>query len=404
MTDFQPRIVRLVLCTPDGYVFGKLPPIKIELPWWQEVAPVVAAIRARDNIAVTILRLLETQDPTPHGGGVTYLAEVPEAFPCDPCDMLLEDDPHRLPYAKPGGPARDLAWAHAQLKIQGQELIDPPQQMRSWNLSSIWRFPTNEGDAWLKVVPKFAAPEGSLLEHLAPAPVPGLIAIDGQRMLTRAIPGTDRYDAGPQEARRMIDLLVNLQTSQISQTGKLLALGLPDWRKDAAINHIHTLIERIAPQLPVQTAAPLARFVHTLDQRFEALEACGLPDTLVHGDFHPGNLRGAADNLVLLDFADALLGHPLIDMPAFMAHMEITDLNTLEAHWFDRWQQAVPGSNPVQAALLIAPIAAARQACLYQHFLDNIEDSEQPYHRGDPQDWLQRTAAIVMNESNAPFG
>ena len=31
----------LVLCLPDGEVLGSLPPFEVEVPWWQEVGPVV---------------------------------------------------------------------------------------------------------------------------------------------------------------------------------------------------------------------------------------------------------------------------------------------------------------------------------------------------------------------------
>jgi hypothetical protein len=55
----------------------------------------------------------------------------------------------------------------------------------------------------------------------------------------------------------------------------------------------------------------------------------------------------------------------------------------------------VPGSDPERAAMLIAPVAAARQAVIYQVFLDGIEPSEHPYHAPDPADWLTRTARLA---------
>ena len=55
----------------------------------------------------------------------------------------------------------------------------------------------------------------------------------------------------------------------------------------------------------------------------------------------------------------------------------------------------MPGSNPARASVLLAPIAAARQAVIYRKFLDNIEPTEQVYHRTDPAKWLSRTAALV---------
>jgi hypothetical protein len=56
------------------------------------------------------------------------------------------------------------------------------------------------------------------------------------------------------------------------------------------------------------------------------------------------------------------------------------------------------GSDPEQAAALIAPVAAARQAVIYQRFLDGMEASEHPYHQADVPDWLGRTAALARAE------
>jgi hypothetical protein len=58
-------------------------------------------------------------------------------------------------------------------------------------------------------------------------------------------------------------------------------------------------------------------------------------------------------------------------------------------------RRAVPGSDPERAATFLAPIAAARQAVIYQEFLDAIEPSEHSSHRQDPADWLARTAALA---------
>ncbi len=55
----------------------------------------------------------------------------------------------------------------------------------------------------------------------------------------------------------------------------------------------------------------------------------------------------------------------------------------------------VPGSDPDRASRLLAPVAAAGHAVIYQRFLESIEPSERRYHQADPIDWLQRTAALV---------
>jgi hypothetical protein len=74
-------------------------------------------------------------------------------------------------------------------------------------------------------------------------------------------------------------------------------------------------------------------------------------------------------------------------------------VENVREHWLLLWRKAVPGSDPMRASQLIAPIAAARQAVIYQGFLDAIEPAEHPYHRSDPAEWLTRTAGLVRAAS-----
>jgi len=390
-----PRTAGLVLVTPDGAVVGSLPAVPVATPWWQEVEPVVHAVHERHGIDVTILRLLDTEFDRPHGGRVTYLAEVARPVPADAWRGTLEDHPLRHAFARPGGPAADLAWAETVLAERGLRPSGPPVQVRSWNLSSLWRLPVVGQTVWLKVVPPFFAHEGSVLARLAGERVPTLLGHDRGRMLLAEIVGDDLYDADPPQLLQMVELLVGLQRSWSGRTAELLALGLPDWRAPALGASIASAIERTADELSADDHAILMAFLRGLPARFAGVAACGLPDTLVHGDFHPGNFRGDGRALTLLDWGDSGVGHPLLDQPAFLGRIPGDAVAAVRAHWAQQWRAAVPGCDPARAAVLLAPIAAARQAAIYRGFLDRIEPAEHPYHRHDPAEWLQRAAAII---------
>jgi hypothetical protein len=359
---------------------------------------VVRAVRDRFGIDATILRLLDTDRDRPHGGPVTYLAEVAglaETAPVEPWDGVLDDQPRRLPYARPGGPAADLAWARRVLEGQGLRPTGAPVQVRSWNLSSLWRIPVEGQVVWLKAVPPFFAHEGRLLARLAGGPVPRLLGQEGGRVLLAEIPGEDLYEAGPAQLLEMIDLLVGLQRAWQGRTTELLALGLPERRAPALAAAIDAVVERAADALSAADRAVLAGFLRGLPQRFAGIAACGLGDTLVHGDFHPGNLRGNSRAVTLLDWGDSGVGHPLLDQPAFLTRIPPATVAPTRRHWHDRWRAAVPGSDPDRAAALLGPVAAARQAVIYQGFLDRIEPAERVYHRTDPAEWLGRVVAIL---------
>jgi len=326
---------------------------------------------------------------------VTYLAEVAEGVRAQSWTGVLDDHPRRQSFARPGGPAADLAWARARLAERGIRPTAPPTQVRTWNLSSLWRVPVEGQTVWLKVVPPFFAHEGALLALIGGARVPTVLGHNGGRMLLAEIVGEDLYAAGLPLQREMVNLLVDLQRLWTDRVAELLALGLPDWRAPALAAAIADVIDRMRDEISAEDRVTLAGFVRGLPSRFDEVAACGLRDSLVHGDFHQGNFRGDGRALTLLDWGDSGVGHPLLDLPAFFERVPSDAIGAVRAHWLQQWSKAVPGSDPARASVLLAPVATARQAATYRSFLDNIEPSEHRYHRADPAKCLIATAALV---------
>ena len=346
-----------MLCSPDGEVFGALPRFEVETPWWMEVAPVIEEARVRFGVDVTIVRLLETDERwPPHGGPVTYLAETGRPVTgLEPATVDMSDQPARMPWARPGGVTKLVEWADGFVERTG-----PPRQLRTWNLSVVLQLPTVDGVVWLKAVPPFMAHEGAVIEHVQQLIGPPLIAHDDGIVLLRNVDGEDRYDAPePWMVERWVAVQAEWSTA---------IAGLPDWRADAFIAAIQDL------DAPSELLAELPR-------RFEHLDECGLPDTLVHGDFHAGNWRGET----LLDWGDSGFGHPLFDQPAF---------GEVNAPWEAAWKRHRPHADVARAMNAIAPVAALRQALIYQTFLDNIEPSEHCYHRNDTAEWISRAVEL----------
>jgi hypothetical protein len=394
-----PRSVTLVLTTHEGELLGSLPPFEVPLPWWQEVAGIVEGARSAYGVDVTVLRLLSTSRPFGEGGPVTYLAEtrspVSGLATWDGPDPLA-DEPLRLPYARPDGPQADLAWAEGALAARGSRLTAPAVQQRTWNLSSVWRLETTDGTAWLKVVPPFLAHEGSMLRLIGadhPDLVPPLWAEEGPRVLLGHITGGDNYEAGPELHLRMIRALVPLQAEWAGRVEELLALGGADWRAEALVTDVRRVLDRTADQLDAATLDVLRPFVDELPGRLAAVAECGVPDTLVHGDFHPGNTVGPAP--VILDWGDAGAGNAMLDRAALTARVDATDRRALMAEWARQWEEQVPGADAARAADLLEPVAPVRQAVVYWSFLDQIEPSERVYHASDPAERLRRAAALL---------
>jgi Phosphotransferase enzyme family len=392
----KPRIARLFLVDRDGAPLGVLPPLAIDVPWWQEIEPVVAAARARFEVDLVVLRLLRVED-SGDGCWVSYLAEVAErptaAGPWGGAG--LDDHPLRRPYARPGGPARDLEWVDSVLAERGLTRT-AAAQVRTWNLSSVWRITCGDRRVWLKVVPPFFSHEPAVLEAL-PVGAPRLLGAsrgaEGARMLMEECQGPDLYEATGPIVPAMVDALVALQSP--GSAAEWLARGVPDGRTPQLQEPLGAAVRRHADALEAWEVRALDGLVASVPRLHRELEACGLPDTLVQGDFHRGNVRGALGTLTVLDWGDSFVGHPLFDQWAFVGRLPESEVPAAAERFRSLWEAAVPGSDPARAAALLGPLAVARGALVYQGFLDQIEPSEHPYHQGDPVTALHRAAALL---------
>lgn len=394
------RSVSLVLCDAAGELLGTLPTFTVEDPWWQEVESVVTTARERFTAEVFILRLLDVTSDADNGGHVTYLAELVtkpmRELPLKPAGDVGEDEPLRQPWARPGGVSTTIAWADGALAQIGRTRVGPVVQIKTWNLSSVLRLPTADGDVWCKSVPPFLTHEGSIIALVGedePALVPPLLASDPEHrtVLLGGVSGADDWNAPEDRLVTMVQTLVRLQARLADRIDDLFAAGLPDWRSRALIRLVETLVARADVRVQVTGAelAALDTLTETLPARFAELGACGVPGTLVHGDFHPGNWRSDGESLVLLDWGDVGVGHPMLDMSSFLAYVPEDARPRVREAWIDAWRRERPGSDPAAADTVLRPIAALRRAVIYQGFLDRIEPSERRYHQADVRNWLR---------------
>lgn len=392
------RTVTLLLVDRTGAPVGQLPPFPVSTPWWPEVDEVVAGVRDRYGLDVTVLRLVHAQRPAPHGGAVSYLAEVAGAPPpgvlLTPVTVDGAPRPHRAPWAVPGGPAASLAWADEQLTAAGRGPARPGQH-RTWNLSAIWRFDGPAGPVgWLKQVPPFFAHEAAVLRFVAgvaPGWVPPLLAAGEQgRLLLDHVAGMDCHDAGVELRAAVAAGLHTVQDHARGTVPQLLAAGVPDRRWPVLAGRLRSVAAGHGAGI-----AGLDRLVDTLDERLAAIEACGLPETLVHGDLHPGNVRSAGSGHTVIDWGDSFVGHPGFDILRLADGLPDADAGSLLDDWAARWRATVPGCDPLRAVALLRPVAELHAAAVYAGFLAGIEESEWPYHASDVPAALRAAVAAL---------
>ncbi len=362
--------------THEGTHAATVGPFAVQSPWWAEVAPVVAHVEAELGVPVMVLRLLTVADGEgARDGHVTYHVEALEPPPALAQDGFVEDDhPLRLPWARPAGLRELLAWASDQVPLRGR-----PVQHKTWNLAALFKLPTTHGAVWLKAMPGFAAAEPLAIAAVAavdPDLVPTVLASGAGRLLLADIPGIDGWQAGPSVVDSAVRRLVAAQ-ARIDQPPD----GLPDRRPEAVARATRALVDGPVGE---RLTADERRRVAVLIEGWERLAGCGLPDTVVHGDFHPGNWRHGEGEPVVLDFADAHLGNPVLDGLRAIDFLPEDRRPAAATAWIEAWTAARPRSRPAEALRLAEPLAHLAYAVRYQEFLDNIEPSEHVYHLGDP--------------------
>ncbi|MGI9616428.1 MAG: aminoglycoside phosphotransferase family protein [Acidimicrobiales bacterium] len=412
--DGSPRSARLVVADRSGTVLGITHQRRVDVPWWPETVSVLDAFNDVLREGAAIVRLLtaerrsndridghEASPDTETGWLVTYLAQAADEVsdsaiaalqPCPAAvleELLAEASRHRMPWATVGGPAADAEWASSELRSQGLTPTTPARQHKTWNLSSVWEVPHEDGAAWLKTTPSFGRHETEVLRLLHRHPVPRVLAAEGHRQLLAALPGIDGFQATLAERLSIVDALVDIQLATADLVDEALTVGIPDRRTPALAAEVHHRLDKLG--------SDATRLTADLEDRLGALDRCGLPAVIVHADAHPGNARIGVDPPVIFDWSDAFVGNPIWDLRRVIDSADNDDRQVCD-HWLRRWADAVPGADPWLAAELSAPLAPLLAAATYQLFVDEIEPSEHIYHRADVQAEIRAAAERTLPE------
>ncbi|WUD75562.1 aminoglycoside phosphotransferase family protein [Streptomyces sp. NBC_00510] len=386
------RVVDVVV-TCDGERLGGCGPFTVAGPWWSDVTEVVARLEALLGVPVAVLRLVAVEGGEGgRDGAVTYHAEAlrrpPGGVPLGPAasggDRAVPGpEALRADWATAPGLREALAWAHGVLGGGTAE------QVRTWNLSGLFRMTAGDGrTAWLKTTsPRFNACEATVIGLFAAADrafVPEVLAADTprRRVLLGHVPGDDCWRAAPRVAAAAVRRLASAQAALATTTAPA---GLCDRTPRTLAARVHRLLDGEAGRELTPAERTRARLLAgRLPALVAELDACGLPHTVVHGDFRPGNWRCDGRRVVMVDFADSHYGHPVLDG---LRPREFLDPRSWEAAaeaWVRTWSALLPAADPRRALTVGEPLAHLLYAVRYQEFLDNIEPSERVYHEGDP--------------------
>lgn len=385
------------MVTVDGALLGAVGPFVVEVPWWSEVEAVVARLRQTLGVPVFVLRLLHVEGGEGgRDGHVTYHVEALQrpVRGWDPCAVDHADltAPHELrsPWARIDGLKELLAWASGALSWAGRPVTGAVEQRRTWNLAGLFRLPTASGPVWLKATPSFATDEAAVIALLAqvdPGLVPTVVAAGERRVLLEHLPGEDGWAVAPDVLTSAVDRFVAAQVALAHQPS-----GLPDRRTPVITGMVRRLLDDLTGLAGLTTEEHAA--AQDLVRRWPALDDCGLPDTIVHGDFHPGNWRCDGGRPAVVDFSDAHFGNPVLDGLRVFEFLPEAKRPIAVRAWVDAWKVRWPGADPARALAVAAPLGHLVYAVRYQEFLDGIEPSERIYHLDDPINVIRKALKL----------
>jgi fructosamine-3-kinase len=334
---------------PDGYRFGPLPPVERFLSGPAE---------KRSEMLAALARVLAEE------------ADPPE---------------QRVPWVRRGWAATAEAWVDAELANLGRARLGAVQQVKQWNITALWRVPTDGGEVWFKAAPPMAlfCDEGRVVRALSerlPGRVPQVLAHDAERrwsLLESFGSHSVDHDDDAQQ-RRVARSFAALQLETAPWAVDLLDVGAVDRRRAVLERQLPRLLEaEEVSLLSDEERAAMPGLIPRALAALEELSAFGLPETLVHGDLHLGNValppRGRP---LFYDWTDACVAHPFFDLVPLFDFPEdpaADALTPLKLAYLDPWLKLLPRSDLWRAFELGVIVGYAHHAISYQEIREASE-------------------------------
>jgi hypothetical protein len=403
----ETKSVEALVSIGDRYL-GKAPTFEVEPPWWAEVEKITAHLDELLGVGSLVLRLVHADEAEiGRGGRAVYHVQVdgePRAGVLDPTPDpdwadIVKPHPLRSTWAEIDGPRKLIKWAAAILSdaevgeagVSGAGVGDAgvgcPVQVKTWNLSCLVRFPSAGGGAWAKATSRFLSVDADIIEHVrrydaALAPAVLGIDLDNRWSLLKHAPGIDCWQ--PDQAT-VQDVLSRWVAVQAAIAGEADQLQAPRMLPQDLPDELERLLSgEVGERLSAEELVQARQLVDALPGIVAQLDSSGLPITLVHADFHPGNWRSDGQNRMIVDWADSYVGHPATDIQRLRDWIPAEKRDHAVSTWAAAWRQQLPDSEPLRALEPMTVIARLLGAVTYQRFLDNIETSERIYHEDDP--------------------
>jgi pimeloyl-ACP methyl ester carboxylesterase len=288
----------------------------------------------------------------------------------------------RPPWARPGWVAEATSWIAMQVEERGNALVKPVELVRSWALSCVLRATTAEGIYYFKTVadlPLFVneAAIVKTLSQLYPRHVPTPLVSDERRdwMLLPELKEMVGWGAPTKRRQAFLVDFGQLQVAAVAAVEPLLAAGCLDRRLAHLPGWIEVLLtsEMVLATMAESERERLTALIPQLQALCQELATYCLPETLMHGDLHGGNIAIQDEDFVYFDWTDACISHPFFDMLNIFLEEDTAVQSQLRNAYLGQWTAFAPMTQLLAAWSVAEILGAVHHAISYWQILANIE-------------------------------
>jgi hypothetical protein len=344
------------------------------------------------------------------------LADIALANPahCSLLEQVLDEletgqIPEKRPsWARPGWQRAATEWMTAELSRAGWTPTGPTELVRTWALSYVMRIQASNGDSaekeWFYFKTSLDLPlfvnEAVVTKGLAalyPGYVPRPFAIDAAKnwMVLEDFGPMIGHGAPLDDRLRILEQYGAMQVKSAEQVEALVALGCCDRRLNWMVEEIKALFnnQETGQAITAEEAAQLRSMIAPLQRMCRKLSDYAVPDALIHGDLHGGNVagtRGEGGQLIYFDWTDSAVSHPFFDMLLIYIAKDTAEQEKMRDVYLAHWLDFEPMERLLEVWRLAEALAAVYHAISYRYILEGLEEwGKNELDRGLPY-WLRK--------------
>ena len=306
----------------------------------------------------------------------------------------------RSPWAKEGWLDGAQAWIERELSTLGIAVTGPVRQVKTWSISCLLTVETDQGTVYFKAVPTIFSQEPLIMSEMnrlfpdnVPAPLASRLQPAESWMLMRDFAAPElRGNANIQQWEEALKVLCRMQIASISEVDDLITGGCADRRLERLAEHIDPLFEDpdAVGELEREEIDLLKAFAPRLKEMCSQLAAYGVPQTLIHGDFHGGNVAVMDGRYLVFDWTDAAVSHPFFDLPTFFEFdIPAEKREGLAESYLRLWSDFESHERLWEAYRLSQPLAAIHHAVSYRNIVAVMEPTSRWEMSGGSTPWLR---------------